>query len=213
MKRSSVQFSHSVLSDSLWPHRLQRASLPCPSPSPGVCSNSCQLSRWCHPAISSSVVPFSSCLQSFPASGSFPMSQLFTSGGQRIAVSPSASMKGRWCPNLLCPAPWRPLVANWAQCFLAPLQPCKRRLLDSSDSFASQNTSLMVSHAHTSTPTSSHAYDSKCASQMSLRSCSYIRRIKHVTCLLTAYLLVYMCVVYEPSPLAVISGASQDRSH
>ena len=70
-EEANLQFSHSVMSDSLWTHRLQHASLPCPSPTPGVHSNSCPLSRWCHPAISSSVVPFSSCLQSFPASGSF----------------------------------------------------------------------------------------------------------------------------------------------
>ena len=83
----SVQFSHSVMSDSLQPHGLQHARPPCPSPTPGVYSNSCPLSRWCHPAISSSVVPFSSCPQSFPASGSFQMSQFFTSGGQSIGVS------------------------------------------------------------------------------------------------------------------------------
>ena len=71
------------LCPTLWPHGLQHARPPCPSPSPGVCSNSCPLSRWCHPTISSSVAPFSSCLQSFPASGSFPMSWLFASGGQR----------------------------------------------------------------------------------------------------------------------------------
>ena len=80
------------MSDSLWPHRLQHASLPCPSLSPRVCSNSCALSQWSHLSISSSVVPFSSCPQSFPASGSFPMSQLFPSGGQRIAASASASV-------------------------------------------------------------------------------------------------------------------------
>ena len=89
---SSVQFSRSVMSNSSWPHGLQHARLPCPSPSPRVYSNSCPLSRWCHPIISSSVVPFSSRLQSFPASGSFPMSQLFASGGQRIGVSASASV-------------------------------------------------------------------------------------------------------------------------
>ena len=76
----------------LWPHGLQNARLPCPSPSPGACSNSCPLSQWCHPIISSFVVPFSSCLQSFPASGSFPMSQFFPSGGQSIEVSASASV-------------------------------------------------------------------------------------------------------------------------
>ena len=88
----SVQFSHSVVSDSLWRHELQHARPPCPSPTPRVYSNSCPSSQWCHPAISSSVVPFSSCLQSFPALGSFPMSQFFASGGQSIGVSASASV-------------------------------------------------------------------------------------------------------------------------
>ena len=78
----SVQFSLSVVSDSLWPHGLQHARLPCPWPTPGACSNSCPSSWWCHPTISSSVIPFSSCLQSFPASVSFPLSQFLTSGGQ-----------------------------------------------------------------------------------------------------------------------------------
>ena len=89
---SSVQFSHSVMSDSLQPHGLQYARPPCPSPTPRVYSNSCPLSWWCHPTISSSVVPFSSCPQSFPASGSFPMSQVFTSGGWSIRVSASTSV-------------------------------------------------------------------------------------------------------------------------
>ena len=84
---SSVQFSRSVVSDSLRPHELQHTRPPCPSPTPGVHPNSCSLSRWCHPAISSSVVPFSSCPQSLPASGSFPKSQLFASGGQSTGVS------------------------------------------------------------------------------------------------------------------------------
>ena len=88
---SSVQFSHSVVSDSLWPHGLQHTRPPCQSPSPGVHSNSCPLSWWCHPTISSSVIPFSSCLQSFPAPGSFQMSQLFASGGQSIGVTTSTS--------------------------------------------------------------------------------------------------------------------------
>ena len=87
----SVQFSHSVTSNSLRPHGLQHARLPCSSPTPGACSNSCPLSRWCHPTISSSVVPFS-CLQSFLASGSFPVSQSFASCGQSIAASASASV-------------------------------------------------------------------------------------------------------------------------
>ena len=89
---SSVQFSRSVVSNSLGPHGLQHARLPCPSPTPRVDSNSCPLSRWSHPMISFSVIPFSFCLQSFPASGSFPMSQLFASGGQSIGVSISASV-------------------------------------------------------------------------------------------------------------------------
>ena len=88
----SVQFSLSVVSDSLWPHGLQHARLPCSSPTPGVHSNSHPSSRWCHPAISSSVIPFSSCPQSLPASESFPMSQLFVSGGQSIGVSASTSV-------------------------------------------------------------------------------------------------------------------------
>ena len=89
---SSVQFSCSVVSDSLWPHELQHARPPCPSPTPGVHSYSCPSSQWCHPAISSSAVPFSSCPQSLLASESFQMSQLFTWGGQRIGVSASASV-------------------------------------------------------------------------------------------------------------------------
>ena len=81
------QFSHSVVSDSLRPHEQQQARPPCPSPIPGVYSNWCPSGPWCHPAISSSVVPFSSCPQSLPASGSFPVSQLFAWGGQSIGVS------------------------------------------------------------------------------------------------------------------------------
>ena len=89
---SSVQFSCSVMSNSLWPHGLQHSRLPCPSPTPGAYSDSCPLSWWCRPTISSSVVPFTSHLQSFPASGSFHMSQFFASGGQSIGVSPSTSV-------------------------------------------------------------------------------------------------------------------------
>ena len=87
----SVQFSRSVMSDSLWPHKSQHARPPCPSPTPGVHPNSCPSSWWCHPAISSSVVPFSSCPQFLPASESFPMSQFFAWGGQSIGVSALAS--------------------------------------------------------------------------------------------------------------------------
>ena len=87
-----VQFSHSVMSDSLWSNGLQHAKPPCPSPTHRVYSNSCPLSRWWHPTISSSVIPLSFCLWSFPASGSFTMSQLFASGGQSIGVSASTSL-------------------------------------------------------------------------------------------------------------------------
>ena len=97
-----VQFSASVMSDSLRPHELQHARPPCPSPTPGVHPNSCPLSWWCHPAISSSVVPFSSCPQSLPTSGSFPMNQLFAWGGQSTGVSALASFHPKntqgWSP-------------------------------------------------------------------------------------------------------------------
>ena len=88
----SIQFSSVFESDSLQPHESQHARPPCPSPTPGIYPNPCPLSRWCHPTISSSVVPFSSCPQSFPASGSFQMSQLFASGGQSTGVSASTSV-------------------------------------------------------------------------------------------------------------------------
>ena len=88
----SVQFSLSVVSNSLWPHGLQHARPPCPSPTPGAYPNSCPSSRWCHSTISSSTVPFSSCLQSFPVSGSFSMSQFFASGGQSTRASALASV-------------------------------------------------------------------------------------------------------------------------
>ena len=88
----SVKFSRSVQSDNLWPYGLQLPGLHCASLSPGLCSNLCPLSQWCHSTISSSVILFSSCLQSFPASGSFPKSQFFASGGQRIGASASASV-------------------------------------------------------------------------------------------------------------------------
>ena len=99
----SVQFSRSVVSDSLRPHESQHARAPCPSPTPGVHPNSCPSSRWCHPAISSSIIPFSSCPQSLPASESFPMSQLFAWGGQNIGVSALASFLPKntqgWSPS------------------------------------------------------------------------------------------------------------------
>ena len=88
-----VQFSCSVVSDSLRPHGLQQARIPCPSPTPRACSNSYSWSQWCHPTISSSITPFSSCLRSFPVSGSFPMSQFFASGGWSIGVSALAASR------------------------------------------------------------------------------------------------------------------------
>ena len=95
-------FSHYVVSNSLWPHELQHARPPFPSPTPRVYPNSCPSSRWCHPTISSSVIPFSSCPQCFPASGSFQMSQLFVSGGQNIGVSATTSVLAKntqdWSP-------------------------------------------------------------------------------------------------------------------
>jgi len=121
---SSVQFSCSVVSDFLQPHGLQHARLPCPSPTPGACSNSCPLSQWCHPTISSSVVYFSSCLQSFPASGSFPMSQS-VSGGQSIVVSASAEYSSTpWERSFHPPYPPRPhpmyfVIWLFILCFIA----------------------------------------------------------------------------------------------
>ena len=100
---SSVQFSRSVVSDSLWPHESQHARPPCPSPTPGVYLNPCPLSRWYHPAIWPSVIPFSSCPKSLTASGSFPVSKLFTWGGQSTGVSASASV----CP--MNTQDWSPL--------------------------------------------------------------------------------------------------------
>ena len=94
------------MSNSLWPHELQHTRPPCPSPTPTVYSNSCPLSRWCHPTISASVIPFSSCLQSSPVSGSFPKSQFFTSGGQIIEISASASV------HLINIQDWFPLGLN-----------------------------------------------------------------------------------------------------
>ena len=103
----TYQFSLSVMSNSSQPHGLQHAKLPCPSPTPWACSNSCLWSRWCHPTISSSFVPFSSCPQSFPASGSFPVSQLFKSGDQSTGVSASASVLP------LSIQGWFPLGLTW----------------------------------------------------------------------------------------------------
>ena len=126
---SSVQFSHSVVSDCLWPHELQHARPPCPSPTPGVYPNSCPSSRWCHPAISSSVVPFSSYPQSFPAAGSFPMSQLSAWGGQSIGFSASTSVPPMNTQD------WSPL--GWTSLDLLSLQGTLKSLLQHYSSKAS----------------------------------------------------------------------------
>ena len=104
----SVQFIRSVVSDSLWPYELQHTRPPCPSPTPRVYSNSCPSSQWCHPTISSSVIPFSSCPQSLPASGCFPMSQVFTWSGQSTGVSASASVLPMNTQD------WSPLGWTWS---------------------------------------------------------------------------------------------------
>ena len=108
---SSVQFSRSVLSNSLWPPGLQHTRRPRPSPTPGVYSNSCPLSQWYLPCISSSVIPFASCLQSFPASGSFAMSQFFTSGGQSLSFSFSISPSNEYSGLISFGMDWLDLVA------------------------------------------------------------------------------------------------------
>ena len=128
----SVQFSRSVVSDSLRPYRLQHASPPCPSPTPRALSNSCPSSWWCHPTISSSVVPFS-CLQSFPESGSFQMSQFFASGGQSIGVSASALVLPMSIQD------WFPFRINW----LISLQSKGLSRVFSSTTFKSINSSSL----------------------------------------------------------------------
>ena len=124
----SVQFNHSVMSDSL-PHGPQHSRLPCPSPIPGACSNSCPSSQWCHLTISTSVVPFSSCPQSFPAWGSFPMSQFFASRGQSIRVSASASVPPMNIQD------WLPL--GWTGFYLPAVQGTLKNLLQHHSSKAS----------------------------------------------------------------------------
>ena len=131
---SSVQFSRSVVSNSLQPHELQHARPPCPSPTPGVHSDSCPSSQWCHPAISSSVVPFCSCPQSLPASESFPMSQLFEWGGQSTGVSALASFLPKksqcWSPSEWTELNWTDGVSrsqtplsDWTELSLSLQQP------------------------------------------------------------------------------------------
>ena len=141
----SVQFSRSIMSDSLQPHELQHARPPCPSPTPGVHSNLCPSSQWCHPAISSSVVPFSSCPQSLPATGSFPMSQLFTWGSQSTGVSALASFLPKNTQG------WSPL--EWTGWISLPSKELSRVFSNTSvqmhQFFSTQFSSLSNSHIHT----------------------------------------------------------------
>ena len=143
----SVQFSHSAMSDSLGSHGLQYARPPCPSPTPGVYPNSCALSQWCHPAISSSVVPFSSCPQSLPASGSFPISQLFASDGKSIGVSASTAVFPMNTQD------WSPL--GWTSWISLQSKGLSR--VFSTPQFKSIN-SLVLSFLHSPTLTSIHDY-------------------------------------------------------
>ena len=142
---SSVQFSHSVVSDSLRPHESQHARPLCPPPTPRVYSNSCPSSQWCHPAISSSVVPFSSCSQSLPASESFPMSQLFIWGGQSTGVSALASFLPKksqdWHP--LGWTGWTFLQAKWLSRVFSNTTVQKHQF------FGAQLSSQSNSHIHT----------------------------------------------------------------
>ena len=140
-----VQFSHSVVSDSLQTHESQHARPPCPSPTPGVYTNPCPLSQWCHPAISSSVVPFSSCPQSFPASGSFPMSQLFIWGGQSVGVSASTSVLPMNTQD------WSPLAqTGWISLQSKELsRGFSNTTIQKHQFFSTQLSSLSNSHIHT----------------------------------------------------------------
>ena len=141
----SVQFGHSVVSNSLRPDGLQHARPPCPSPTPGVHSNSCPLSRWCHPAISSYVIPFSSCPQSLPASESFPMSQLFAWGGQNTGVSASTSFLPKNIQD------WPPL--EWTGWISLQSKGLSRVFSNTTDQkhqfFGAQLSSQSNSHIHT----------------------------------------------------------------
>ena len=143
---TSVQFNLSVMSNSLQPHGLQLTRPPCPSPTPGVYLNSCPLSRWCHPTISSSVIPFSSCPQSFPASGSFQMNQLFASGGQTIGISASTSVLPVNTQD------WSPLT--WTGWISFQSKGLSRVFSNSSKSINSSALSLL----HSPTLTSIHDY-------------------------------------------------------
>ena len=142
---SSVQFSRSVMSNSLRPHKSQHARPPCPSPSTGVHSNSCPLSQWCHPTISSSVIPFSSYPQSLPASETFPMSQLFSWGGQSPGVSALASVLPKKCQGW-SPSEW----TGWISLQSKGLSKVfSNTTVQKHQFFSAQTSSQSNSHIHT----------------------------------------------------------------
>ena len=143
---SSVQFSQSVVSDSLWPHGLQHARPPCPSPTPGVHSDSRPSTQWCHPAISSSVIPFSFCPQSLPASQSFPMSQLFACGGQSTGVSALASFLPKNTQDL-SPLEWTDWISLQGSKGLS--RAFSNTTVQKHQSFGAQPSSQSNSHIHT----------------------------------------------------------------
>ena len=145
--KGSVQFSRSVMFDYLQPHGLQHSRPPCPSPTPRVCSNSCPLSQWCYSTISSSVVPFSSCLQSFPASGSLPMSQFFTSGGQSIRASVSISPSNEYSGLISFRIDWLDLLA--VQGSLKSLKSLLQHHSSKASFFCVQPSLWSKSHIHT----------------------------------------------------------------
>ena len=142
---SSVQFSRSVVSDTLWPHESQHTRPPCPSPTPRVHSDLCPSSQWCHLAISSSVVPFSSCPQSLPASESFPMSQLFTWGGQSIGVSALASVLPMNTPDW-SPSEWTGWISLQSK---GPSRVFSNTTVQKHQFFGTQLSSQSNSHIHT----------------------------------------------------------------
>ena len=168
----SVQFSYPVVSNSLWPHGLQYARFPCPSPIPGAYSNSCPSSRWCHPPISSSAIPLFSCLQSFPASGSFPMSQFFASGCQSIRASVSASV----------------LPVNIQDWFFLGLTPCSSRY--SQESSATPQVKSINSLALSFIWSSSHIHTWLIEKPQLWYVCVYIHR-KLYTSILNEYVYKY----------------------
>ena len=144
----SVQFSRSVMSDSLQPHESQQARPPCPSPTPRVYPNSSPSSRWCHPAISFSVVPFSSCPQSLPASGSFPVGQLFTWGGQSIGVSALASVLPV-NPQDWSPLGWTSWISLWSKGLSRVFSNTTVQKHQKHQFFSAQLSSQSNSHIHT----------------------------------------------------------------